>query len=206
MKSKSASTQTETGPILASTSHCAPLPFDPPHATYIMNHKNLWRDPLVSCGKAPMNLVPLGNINHDTSPPVSYLIYKRQCVYPLAQPTNIDGGEHHPNFVVLRTMPAPEWEEHQGAKAALVSSGTIVLASRNKNDSPSPAVWKPKKLPPLTNFGTRSLHPQPNGWTTNPLTHTQRIPSSKGEHLRSPGSTSWNTLSAFGEIASNLDG
>ena len=39
--------------------------------------------------------------------------------------------------------------------------------------------------------------PQPNGWATNPPIHTWKIPSSKGEHVRTSGSTNQHTHSAF---------
>ena len=46
-------------------------------------------------------------------------------------------------------------------------------------------------------FGPCTLHPEPSGRATNPLIHKWRIPSSKGEHVRTPGSTNGHPLSAL---------
>ena len=55
--------------------------------------------------------------------------YARGACQPPPPPRHISGGEHPPNSAVLGqttggTLPAPVWEECQGAEAAFVSSGT----------------------------------------------------------------------------------
>ena len=42
------------------------------------------------------------------------------------------------------------------------------------------------------------LNPQRSGWTTNPPIHARRIASSKGTHVRTPGSTNRHTPLACG--------
>ena len=51
--------------------------------------------------------------------------------------------------------------------------------------------------PHLMQFLIRPLHPQPNGWATNPPIHEQRVPSSEGKYVRAHGSTNWDTHWAF---------
>ena len=61
--------------------------------------------------------------------------------------------------------------------------------------SPPPGITG--RPPTSRNFRTRPLHPRPNGWTHNPPIHARRIPSSKDEHVRAPGSTNRQTPSAL---------
>ena len=85
-------------------------------------------------------------------------------------------------------VPAPAWEGRQGAEAALVSRGTTVPLLRRNNTAPPPpeAVWTPNRLPPSRRFAEPALFIPP---PPPPHIHVWRMPSSKGGHLRTPGST-----------------
>ena len=73
-----------------------------------------------------------------------------------------------------------------------VSSGSTVPLSRSKNSFPRLSRVVEQAAP---------LHPQSNGWTTSlpihPAPHVWRVPSSEGEHVRTPGSTNRHARSAF---------
>ena len=62
---------------------------------------------------------------------------------------------------------------------------------------PPPPFCRPPRRTLSAQFKTCPLHPQANGWAPNPPIHEWRIPSSNGEHGRTPGSTDRNTHSAF---------
>ena len=117
--------------------------------------------------------------------------------------SHISGGEHLPNSAVLgKTLcvawPAAAWEGRQGAEAALVGSGTTVPLSPSKIDFLR-LLGVAKQAAHLSQFllNPPSSPPQPNGWAPNPPIHEWRIPSSKGEHVLTPGSTNRHTCSAF---------
>ena len=78
-------------------------------------------------------------------------------------------------------MPAP--------KAMMPAGGTLKMGPSSR--------WHTRGHPGPRNFQTRPPPSQPSGCTTNAPTHTWRIPSSKGEQIRTPVSTSWHTHSAF---------
>ena len=103
--------------------------------------------------------------------------------------------------VVCYGTPQAQPKGRQEAEAALVSSGTTIPPSPGENP------------PWLLGVAGRAVHllqfleppsspPPPNGWTTNPLLHEWRPPSSKGEHVRTPGSTNRHTISTPGKPGS----
>ena len=76
--------------------------------------------------------------------------------------------------------PAPAPQSHDASRWGTSKMGTL---SR----------WHCERASTPRKFCTRPLQPQRNGWTTNPAIHARRIPSSKGEQVRTPGSTNRHT-------------
>ena len=118
----------------------------------------------------------------------------------------ITGGEHPPNSADLgktscEVRRCRHWERRQGAEVAVVSSRTSVPLSPSKIHFPQ--LLGAEQAAHFSQFlffwnpAFSRLHPQPNGWATNPPIHKWRIPSSKGAHAHTPGSTNRHTCSAL---------
>ena len=103
----------------------------------------------------------------------------------------ICGGEHPPNFTVLRKAlcgacrrPHWRWEGRRGAEAALVSGGATVPLSPRKTTFP------PTGCPPLAVFLDLPSSPPTQRVGNQPPIHKWRVTPSKGAQVRTPGRTS----------------
>ena len=94
------------------------------------------------------------------------------------------------------SMPAPAWEGGEAAEAALLSRGTTAALSPGKINFPQ-LLGLVERAPHALHCLNPPFHLPPNGWTTDPPIHEWRIPSSRAEHVCTPGTTNWHAQSAF---------
>ena len=98
----------------------------------------------------------------------------------------------HPSGCGCRLMVRPlerAGADMGGGEAALVSSETTAPLSPKKKNAFPGSLGVAERAPHLLPEPAPFIHPQPDGWATNPPLHVWRVPFSKGEHMRTPRST-----------------